>query len=653
MATPTYPVNTKIREKVIRRVLGLLITLPLLSKISIAASTGTISATPDPCVINGSLCTSTITWHVSNVTQAFVRVSMDGAPETSFSCGFDASGNGQTPAPWIQAGHTYEFRLYNSASDCATVIGSSIAAITVSAISKPWPAPKPMVGMNKFDLANQYTGLASGGDGGSAYRTVTTAMAEKAIGDAAYFGNTYLRVGVTGYGPVLYNSAGDLDQWRTNPTAYWALIDKMMNDLASKGMKIVPNFMWNWVQMPAMTGENARQMITDPTSQSYRLLQKYFSDFIGRYKNQGTIYFYDLTSELNLLADLDNVGACNANPPSWDPQKQSCLPLGNFSTDEMITFTTRLAAYVRTLDSGHPISSGFSIPRSSAEHLRATPGWVAGGDWTLDTQAQLQKNLSDVHQGLDIVEIHFYNMGGDNDRFGVTGSMNAGLLDIIKPQTDAIGKPLFIGEFGDAGPYDYNTTTKSEDPTALFTQNVLTKISLLGIPYSAPWVWEFYQLSTHQIYESAADGFSLEPGYTPINNTAIRQANINLGNSAPPIQTPDTSPPTVVLTWPMDGTAMAASQQLYAVASDNNGTVSKVEFWVDGILKGTVSSPPYQYQLDTTKIPQGQHYIQAKAYDASSNTALSTASVTAPVGLPLSPGTIRLKSSLKAKLLMA
>ena len=61
------------------------------------------------------------------------------------------------------------------------------------------------IGLNKFDLLKQYTGLASGGDGSTRYRKVTQAMGRKAIADARDAGVTYLRVAATGFAPSAYN----------------------------------------------------------------------------------------------------------------------------------------------------------------------------------------------------------------------------------------------------------------------------------------------------------------------------------------------------------------------------------------------------------------------------------------------------------------
>jgi hypothetical protein len=61
-----------------------------------------------------------------------------------------------------------------------------------------------------------------------------------------------------------------------------------------------------------------------------------------------------------------------------------------------------------------------------------------------------------------------------------------------------------------------------------------------------------------------------------------------------------------------------------AAASDDVG-VTRVEFYVDGALKGSDSSAPYSVTLDSTTLADGSHTLVAKAYDAAGNVGSSSA----------------------------
>ncbi len=60
-----------------------------------------------------------------------------------------------------------------------------------------------------------------------------------------------------------------------------------------------------------------------------------------------------------------------------------------------------------------------------------------------------------------------------------------------------------------------------------------------------------------------------------------------------------------------------------ATATDNVG-VSKVEFYVDGVLKGMDETSPYSMTLDSKILGNSAHILVAKAYDASGNLGTST-----------------------------
>lgn len=81
----------------------------------------------------------------------------------------------------------------------------------------------------------------------------------------------------------------------------------------------------------------------------------------------------------------------------------------------------------------------------------------------------------------------------------------------------------------------------------------------------------------------------------------------------------DTTPPTVSASE----TGNSGNITLSATASDNVG-VTKVEFWLDSALKGTVTTAPYSMTLDSRTLPNGSHSLVAKAFDAAANSASST-----------------------------
>ncbi|MES2594544.1 MAG: Ig-like domain-containing protein [Verrucomicrobiota bacterium] len=95
--------------------------------------------------------------------------------------------------------------------------------------------------------------------------------------------------------------------------------------------------------------------------------------------------------------------------------------------------------------------------------------------------------------------------------------------------------------------------------------------------------------------------------------------------------------PTVTLTAPADGSSMAAPANvtLTADASDTDGSIAKVEFFVNGTEVGEDDAAPYSYQL--TGLAQADYTLTAKATDnfgMSSTSAPVTLHVTPPVTTP-------------------
>ncbi|HJW73424.1 MAG TPA: M4 family metallopeptidase [Geothrix sp.] len=97
-------------------------------------------------------------------------------------------------------------------------------------------------------------------------------------------------------------------------------------------------------------------------------------------------------------------------------------------------------------------------------------------------------------------------------------------------------------------------------------------------------------------------------------------AAINVGSAWSGGSSTDTTAPTA--TASESGTAGTIT--FSATATDNVG-VSKVEFYVDGVLKGTDTTSPYSMTLDSTTLTNATHSLVAKAYDAAGNIGTSTA----------------------------
>jgi hypothetical protein len=153
--------------------------------------------------------------------------------------------------------------------------------------------------------------------------------------------------------------------------------------------------------MPSLTHETVRDLITNRQSASYHLLKKYIGEFVNRYKYRDTIAFYDLTGEFNSRADIDLLRTCENTSGAGNVR---CQPLSeNFTTAEMIGFSTNLASYIRTLDSTRLISTGYTLPRRSAEHLRESHSGNASLVLGMKTRWRSSRKTSKIHSKVSIL----------------------------------------------------------------------------------------------------------------------------------------------------------------------------------------------------------------------------------------------------------
>ena len=453
------------------------------------------------------------------------------------------------------------------------------------------------LGANKFDLLLQYLEPApdAAGRDAAGEHYIKQAMAEKAIADAHDVGFTFLRVSVTGFAPSEPgNRNNDLALWQNDPAAFWAATDRMFDALDRAGLKLVPSFVWNLSQFPALAKETVTTLVRDPNSASRRLLARFIGDFIGRYKGRQTILFYELTNEMNLFADIELRKKCRAGAPcAWD----------NFTTAEMIEFSRDLVRQIKSLDPARPVTSGYSLPRPAATHLTRRPEYGANGpDWTPDTKEEMNRNLIEIHQPFDIISAHIYPTPQET-RFGLPQGEQYRLVADAAAAATSAGKPLFIGEFGDTG------------GATPFMAHLLDEIVQHRVDYAAIWVWEFYQTSTYQTRNTEPTRYDVEPGYSDDVIALLMKAAQRLGH-VPPAKAADT-PPRVVLTWPLPCAAIERPLDVEAVASDGTTAVKDVEFLIDGKSLGTAAQPPYEAHLDPAGQPPRAADLAARAVSRS------------------------------------
>jgi Bacterial Ig domain len=470
-------------------------------------------------------------------------------------------------------------------------------------VASPMVTAATPLGANKFDLLLQYEGYSDYTDRSDAYRKVTRAMGRKAIFDAKDAGFAFLRVSVSGFGGSDPKSAQRdmLKLWQSDPATYWRRVDEMFDDIDKANLQIVPTLLWNYTQFPALTGETTSDLIRNSSSASRALATRYVQDFVTRYKGRKTILFLELTNEFNLHADMDVHRHCVEKNP--DPAR--CVSIGNFSQDDLDSFAHDMVGLLHRLDPAHQVSSGYAVPPPWAYHMALRPEWNKPAGFVADSREDFDSNLAKLHRDFDIVSIHIYPVN-PAVRFTRPQGSQADLIADAANLAHGLHKKLFVGEFGD---------TSGATP---FMQSVKALLDANTADYAAVWAWEFYQTSTFETFNTQPTQFNVEPG--------LRDDVITLLHRPP--ATPESAPgPRVVLTWPLPCSHVSQPVQIAAVAADGDRPVSDVEFQVDGVSIGSVTTPPYHLTWDPAGKAAHTAHIKVIAHSQSKNTATDTADI--------------------------
>lgn len=102
------------------------------------------------------------------------------------------------------------------------------------------------------------------------------------------------------------------------------------------------------------------------------------------------------------------------------------------------------------------------------------------------------------------------------------------------------------------------------------------------------------------------------------SNISRAKAWVDSITVGPPTTSLDTTAPTVNVTAPAASATLSGTVDVTASASDSSG-ISKVEFYVDGVLATTDTASPFVFTWNTAVASNGAHTLMAKAYDAANN----------------------------------
>jgi hypothetical protein len=109
--------------------------------------------------------------------------------------------------------------------------------------------------------------------------------------------------------------------------------------------------------------------------------------------------------------------------------------------------------------------------------------------------------------------------------------------------------------------------------------------------------------------------------------------------------TTDAIAPTVSITSPSSGASVSGVTTV-AVSATDNVAVTTVSFSVDGAVKATLSTAPYNFSWDASTVADGTHTLTATAKDAKNNASVSTITVAKNTVIVVPPPTTLPSSAL-------
>jgi hypothetical protein len=135
-------------------------------------------------------------------------------------------------------------------------------------------------------------------------------------------------------------------------------------------------------------------------------------------------------------------------------------------------------------------------------------------------------------------------------------------------------------------------------------------------PYTFSWNSSAVANGTHTIKATAVDA-------------AGNASSVSIQVGVNTIASGDVTAPVVSINSPSNGSSYTIGDivSIGAGASDNIG-VSSVGLYIDGVLKSTLTTAPYNFSWNTTGLASGTHTIGVTAKDAAGNTSSASISVT-------------------------
>ncbi len=283
----------------------------------------------------------------------------------------------------------------------------------------------------------------------------------------------FIRFMCGGFWPV------DWKVYQKDKDTFFASLDAFVKTAEEKKIGLIPSLCWYDDGIPDLVDE-PRSAWGNPESKTIAFMREYVQEVVRRYADSPAIWAWELGNEYSLGADLPNA---DTHRPPVHPTlgtRKERTAADDLTHDMVVTACREFGKAVRAVDPQRPITTGHSLPRSSAEHQRKEKSWGQ------DSKEEMVKNLIDVTPDpVNLISVHVYPFD-EQKRFGKDTTSYGEILDLCMEAAAKSRKGLFMGEFG------ASDTEKDGGPEAARKNNerVFAAIEQSGVPLAALWVFD-------------------------------------------------------------------------------------------------------------------------------------------------------------------
>ncbi len=290
------------------------------------------------------------------------------------------------------------------------------------------------------------------------YLTGDAASAKLDLTRASAFGVRFVRCGSGIHGTA------DFKRYSEDRATWYAAFRHMLSDADASGIGIVHVLLPDLSVLASLGQAPTAQAALRQGSPQNSAAVAYASGMASEFRDDARLLFWEIGDEYNRDADLEDASIA-----------LKC------SSDAVRQFLIQIARTIHAADRHHLVSSGCGDVRPDSWHLRQTalyhkssgasaPDNIVGDTGAMDSFEQYAEMIRFYAPSpIDIVSVHLNPPGESKVKWLIEDDEHAFRLPWIRqaasafpsnPQGSVLGKPLFVGAFGQ----DWQSGAKSVEP---------------------------------------------------------------------------------------------------------------------------------------------------------------------------------------------